>query len=408
MTLATRCNSCGTAFRVVRDQLRISEGWVRCGQCQEVFNALESLFDLESGLPPPRLEERPALPIDAAGKTDSTPLTSAHAEPVADPARVPEPQSDLPIESTQEPSGLQPSPTERLDRPADGEGLDVDLTGVGVAEALEPMDARARVEPIWEDPVVPVADEREATETEVAATWKREVSSEHALPDLGDGTPSAAAPSAPHFTDEAVVAARTTDSINVSHVQEPRAEATGTAFTEPEEREVPMPAFLQQASPAADRHPARRGLGILLVCVLLLAATGQAVFLWRETLATRWPESRPVLAAACASLGCKLEPWRHLAGLRVESSSLGQVGTTTIYQLSVTLRNETPWPLRTPALELTLTDPQGRITARRVLTAADLGSSDPSIAARGELVLQASLNTGDRRISGYTLELFHP
>lgn len=55
MSLATRCPACGTVFRVVQDQLRVSEGWVRCGQCQEVFNALESLFELsaEAPLPPP-------------------------------------------------------------------------------------------------------------------------------------------------------------------------------------------------------------------------------------------------------------------------------------------------------------------------------------------------------------------
>ena len=47
MSLATRCTSCGTVFRVVQDQLKVSEGWVRCGRCDEVFNALEGLFDLD-------------------------------------------------------------------------------------------------------------------------------------------------------------------------------------------------------------------------------------------------------------------------------------------------------------------------------------------------------------------------
>ena len=47
MSLATRCTSCGTVFRVVQDQLKVSEGWVRCGRCNEVFNALEGLFDLQ-------------------------------------------------------------------------------------------------------------------------------------------------------------------------------------------------------------------------------------------------------------------------------------------------------------------------------------------------------------------------
>ena len=39
MSLITRCPACETLFRVVPDQLRISEGWVRCGQCDEIFNA---------------------------------------------------------------------------------------------------------------------------------------------------------------------------------------------------------------------------------------------------------------------------------------------------------------------------------------------------------------------------------
>jgi len=52
MSLATRCTSCGTVFRVVQDQLKVSEGWVRCGRCDAVFNALEGLFDLERDTPP--------------------------------------------------------------------------------------------------------------------------------------------------------------------------------------------------------------------------------------------------------------------------------------------------------------------------------------------------------------------
>ena len=52
MSLATRCSACGTVFRVVQDQLKVSEGWVRCGRCNEVFNALEGLFDLERDVAP--------------------------------------------------------------------------------------------------------------------------------------------------------------------------------------------------------------------------------------------------------------------------------------------------------------------------------------------------------------------
>jgi predicted Zn finger-like uncharacterized protein len=52
MSLATRCTECGTVFRVVQDQLKVSEGWVRCGRCSAVFNALENLCELDAEAPP--------------------------------------------------------------------------------------------------------------------------------------------------------------------------------------------------------------------------------------------------------------------------------------------------------------------------------------------------------------------
>lgn len=45
MSLITRCPACGTMFKVVADQLRISEGWVRCGHCTEIFDATADLRD---------------------------------------------------------------------------------------------------------------------------------------------------------------------------------------------------------------------------------------------------------------------------------------------------------------------------------------------------------------------------
>ncbi len=39
MSLITRCPVCGTMFKVVTDQLKVSQGWVRCGHCAEVFDA---------------------------------------------------------------------------------------------------------------------------------------------------------------------------------------------------------------------------------------------------------------------------------------------------------------------------------------------------------------------------------
>lgn len=81
MSLATRCISCGTVFRVVQDQLKVSEGWVRCGRCNEVFNAIEGLFDLERDAPP-NWKPPPAPPAPLAASVTAT--FEAHAEPPDD------------------------------------------------------------------------------------------------------------------------------------------------------------------------------------------------------------------------------------------------------------------------------------------------------------------------------------
>ncbi len=61
-------------FKVVPDQLRVSDGWVRCGQCAEVFDAN---LNLQDGLP------------DAA-PTDSLPETIDLAPPAPESAALPE------------------------------------------------------------------------------------------------------------------------------------------------------------------------------------------------------------------------------------------------------------------------------------------------------------------------------
>ena len=102
MSLATRCPACGTIFRVVQDQLKVSEGWVRCGQCHEVFHGIEALFDLDSDpavaarraaaraplAPPPTrvfADQRASAPIPIPVQTPPAPAMAP--SPIAIPAR---------------------------------------------------------------------------------------------------------------------------------------------------------------------------------------------------------------------------------------------------------------------------------------------------------------------------------
>ena len=73
MSQITRCPSCATAFKVVADQLRISEGWVRCGQCKEVFDAAAHLLPAAPPalLPNVSLTDTRPPPVPVTRKADA-------------------------------------------------------------------------------------------------------------------------------------------------------------------------------------------------------------------------------------------------------------------------------------------------------------------------------------------------
>lgn len=108
MSQITRCPACATQFKVVADQLRISEGWVRCGQCKEVFDASEHLV---AAPPPPMLPDvsltdtrppptvAPRVPetrgawgvLDAPAHRPADPVPAAPAPSLPVPAAIPYP-----------------------------------------------------------------------------------------------------------------------------------------------------------------------------------------------------------------------------------------------------------------------------------------------------------------------------
>ena len=82
MSLITRCPGCETSFKVVPDQLRLSEGWVRCGQCDLVFDAALNMQAPENEAPPVTDVVPPSPPIAPITLTPPAPSTTPD-EPVA-------------------------------------------------------------------------------------------------------------------------------------------------------------------------------------------------------------------------------------------------------------------------------------------------------------------------------------
>lgn len=106
MRLATRCPSCTTMFLVVEDQLRVSDGWVRCGRCGNVFNAAEDLLDVDQGVPV-RLDlsqPRPATPASLRLHTN----TQDPRQPARPPSATAAPRPDHGQDTAEDGQGPDP------------------------------------------------------------------------------------------------------------------------------------------------------------------------------------------------------------------------------------------------------------------------------------------------------------
>src|SRR5512146_3047901 len=123
----TVCPKCALTLAVTAADLRVAQGYVRCGRCLNVFNALARLSEDRPGAAPPPADTataepaehatppQPSEPPSASDETGeieveldaSVLVTSARAPAV--PEGTPEPEA--------QPEGLEPSRTEPVASP---------------------------------------------------------------------------------------------------------------------------------------------------------------------------------------------------------------------------------------------------------------------------------------------------
>jgi predicted Zn finger-like uncharacterized protein len=396
MSLATRCPVCSTVFRVVQDQLKVSEGWVRCGRCAKVFNAFEGLFDLEREL--------------ASMKAPVVTPAQRVLEDLAKRARSPKPASDWqPEDVDTSPSFLASAsaPLEtgapfRASRPAPllhtatpfrvgvstpiappslGAGAAAEAAGAAAAAAQPEGALELRVDP------VPIPTGVEASDT---------------------GTPDESAETFVQSDGELDSPTAHPSTIDILlDDPEPESEApSGDVDSTVDSRHL---SFVRQADKAArwQRPWVRAGLGVLALGLAVLLAA-QVALAQRDLVAAQWPEARPGLLALCAAVNCRIEPLRRIDRLSVDSSGLTRIDDGPVYRLAMVLRNRGDTALLLPSIDLSLTDSAGALVARRVLSAAELGAQRTTIAPGQEQPLQALLLSSERPLTGYTIEIFYP
>jgi hypothetical protein len=114
------------------------------------------------------------------------------------------------------------------------------------------------------------------------------------------------------------------------------------------------------------------------------------------------------LQAWCRLSGCTIEPPRRIEDIVVESTALAKAPVGDAFRLSVTLRNRATTVAALPWIDLSLTDANGQLVARRALGPNDFRSPTTTMQPSGETSLQAMMSTGTTRIAGYTVEVFYP
>jgi predicted Zn finger-like uncharacterized protein len=356
MSLLTRCPACVTLYRVVPDQLRISDGWVKCGQCGEIFDASKDLIE----------EVRDPEP-DTGMPGDAVPsLTAPRQEDFEDTQLVTAPIEASKDEAEDQGTFDDGQDAYRSDEPAvDHEAiLDVDLSAE--TDSVDEPNAP-----------VPVDIPNDVTVGEEAAD-------DVLAPDK----------MAVRWDDETVAPATSPDSV------EP---------TAPDD--IPV-TFLKTARPPSIwQKPVARRVLMLLAGVLGFLLVGQWVYVERDQLAAKHPELKPMLQAVCGVANCQVQALRRIESLSVDSVGFHLLGKDT-YRLSFAIKNSSLWPLATPSVELALTDTQDQPVYRRVFSTKDLVGAQAEIAAGAEwpvvVALRVNSATPEQRVLGYRLMILYP
>lgn len=166
----------------------------------------------------------------------------------------------------------------------------------------------------------------------------------------------------------------------------------------------------------------RRGGAWVLAALLTVTLAAQVLWHEQERLAGN-PATRPFMAALCERLGCELPPFRDLAALQSDNFSLRSFnGRDNALLLTLTLRNEAPFPQPLPGLDLAFTSPDDRIVAARRFQPGEYldpallepwrqehgSASLPELPARGSLDVQLVLADPGEEAVNYELAFSQP
>jgi predicted Zn finger-like uncharacterized protein len=353
-------------FKVVTDQLKVSQGWVRCGQCTEVFDA--------------------SLNLQSAPEPTYTP-----------------PQSEF-VSSTHASAPYSAAKTMYAEQPLQSSGPDwapgiffVDSQGAPSSESrTAAVDSNhvADFDPdAWKQSkaVTPLNENRTLQLNEYGEAIRA-----HALDAQGQAFDSPGA----QEDSEAILGEFPLESGPVSD---------DVSFVRDARRK------------AMWRKPAVRGalalFGLMLAATLCL----QVLVQQRDNVAALEPALKPLLQSLCKPLQCDVGPLRRIEAVVIDSSSFNKTDSDS-YRLNFSLKNTGNAAVAMPSLEVTLTDTQDQALVRRVLSPGQFGAIAMLLPAGGEALGSVAMQVASPdspagvtaapaaplRVAGYRVLAFYP
>ena len=431
MAHTTTCPACGTTFRITAEQLLAHSGDVRCGRCAHVFNAHATLT-----LDYPPANEVVTPPAAAPEEPTEIPQEATDApEVAAEGDATPQPEVETPLEQASVPEApvseaATPAELAASESPAEMEAIPAPeeewlLAGEEMAAAGEPIpEETANAAEFLAEVEVTPPPESEATPPEKILAAAIELPPEPEPDVTAAPMPETAGeqiaefpldfPAAPQTVpaEEEIVIhpqARVDPAVFVPGAIDEAAVAAemSAAFAALEPGDAPPP------EAAAPRRRNFRQLWPAGAALLMFTLAAQGAMHFRSQLIAVSPALKPAFEQACDWFGCQVSLPRDAEMLSIEASSLeagsGDAGFVT---LNAALRNRAAHAQAYPLLELTLTDTQDALVARRIFQPAEYlppdAAAQPGMPAEEEIDVRLDLDLGEIKAAGYRVYLFYP
>ena len=357
--MRTRCPECGTVFRVTSEQLRFKAGKVRCGHCQAVFNAFDSLQ--------PEPEEAPAAGSVPANNEVETGFAA-----------------DFPREEQTDP--VQESTAPSVTPGAEPEvALAFEISDELPVAAVPGFEAAQEVNS--EIAVAPIGITLPATPPDAGIAVTAEDLPSAIPPDVRRAAPEDSAQAA---REAGLVAAR-----DLSETPAYNRWAAGTLAGSP------LGGF------GVDQTKRVVWPFVVVAVLLFIVLLGQLLYHFRTEVVKRFPGLADIYALAAVDV-----PLPRNSGLvSIETSDLQSDNARGLYVLQATLKNRATYAQAWPALELSLTDTSDAVLIRRVIPVTDYlppGTQSDIFPANAEVAVRLWVEAKNVGAAGYRLYIFYP